>query len=200
MNKKIILVGGGGHCFSCIDVINLENKFEIFGIIDNKSIKIKNYVYLGNDGEIYKKKFKVNNILISIGQITNSKIRKNIYNKLLRLEYNFPTIISPLSYLSKDSKIGKGTIVHHNAFINSFSSIGNNCIINTGCIIEHGAKVGNHSHISTSSVVNGGVEIGECTFLGSNSTVKEGIKIGKNCVIGAGIFINKNIKDNSIIK
>ena len=29
MKKKIILIGGGGHCKSCIDVIEGENKFEI---------------------------------------------------------------------------------------------------------------------------------------------------------------------------
>ena len=30
MNKKqIILIGAGGHCKSCIDVLESENKFEI---------------------------------------------------------------------------------------------------------------------------------------------------------------------------
>ena len=33
--KKIILIGAGGHCKSCIDVIEEEKKFEIVGIIDN---------------------------------------------------------------------------------------------------------------------------------------------------------------------
>ena len=32
--KKIILVGGGGHCKSVIDVIEQENKFKISGIVD----------------------------------------------------------------------------------------------------------------------------------------------------------------------
>jgi hypothetical protein len=36
--KKIILVGGGGHCKSCIDVIENENKYKIIGIIDKKKI------------------------------------------------------------------------------------------------------------------------------------------------------------------
>ena len=38
--KKIILVGGGGHCKSCIDVIENENKYKIIGIIDKKKKKI----------------------------------------------------------------------------------------------------------------------------------------------------------------
>ena len=34
--KKIILVGGGGHCKSCVDVIENENKYKIKAIIDKK--------------------------------------------------------------------------------------------------------------------------------------------------------------------
>ena len=32
--NKIVLVGGGGHARSCIDVIEMENKFSIAGIVD----------------------------------------------------------------------------------------------------------------------------------------------------------------------
>ena len=34
--KEIILIGGGGHCKSCIDVIESTNDFSIAGIIDSK--------------------------------------------------------------------------------------------------------------------------------------------------------------------
>ncbi len=34
--ERIILIGGGGHCRSVIDVIELSNKFEILGIIDRE--------------------------------------------------------------------------------------------------------------------------------------------------------------------
>ena len=33
---KIILIGGGGHCKSVIDVIEQEGKFQIAGIIDKQ--------------------------------------------------------------------------------------------------------------------------------------------------------------------
>ena len=34
--KKIILIGAGGHCVSCIDVIEMQRKFKIVGLIDKK--------------------------------------------------------------------------------------------------------------------------------------------------------------------
>ncbi len=38
MKEKIVLIGGGGHCRSAIDVIELTNKYEIIGIVDIKEI------------------------------------------------------------------------------------------------------------------------------------------------------------------
>jgi len=32
--EDIILIGGGGHCRSCIDVIKMEGRFAIRGILD----------------------------------------------------------------------------------------------------------------------------------------------------------------------
>ena len=34
--KKLILIGAGGHCKSCIDVIENQNKFKVEGLIDNQ--------------------------------------------------------------------------------------------------------------------------------------------------------------------
>jgi len=34
MKEKIILIGGGGHCKSCIDVVEQQGKYQIAGIVD----------------------------------------------------------------------------------------------------------------------------------------------------------------------
>ena len=34
MKETILLVGGGGHCKSCIDVIEQEGRFRSAGIVD----------------------------------------------------------------------------------------------------------------------------------------------------------------------
>ena len=38
MKPQILLIGGGGHCKSVIDVIEMEGSFEIAGIIDQKEL------------------------------------------------------------------------------------------------------------------------------------------------------------------
>ncbi len=34
MKENIILIGGGGHCKACIDVIEQEGNYQIAGIVD----------------------------------------------------------------------------------------------------------------------------------------------------------------------
>ena len=198
--KKIILIGAGGQAESCLDVILLTKKFKILGFIDkNKKINILNHKILGDENYLRNIK-RDTHLHISMGFIKSPLKRIKLFNEFKKLNFKFPVIISPKSYISKNSKILEGTIIHHNVIVNFGAFIGCNNIINTSSIIEHGVKIGDNCHISTRVVINGGVEIKDNTFIGSGAIIREGIKIGKNCFIGMGQVITKNVEDNSILK
>ena len=203
MKSPILLVGGGGHCRSCIDVIEQEGRYKIGGIVDISEKlhqKILGYEIIATDYDLPKLIREYEFFVITVGQIKSPEKRISLFQKLKRLGAKLPKIISPLAYVSSNSKVDEGTIVMHQALINAGAQVGKNCIINTKVLIEHDARIGDHCHISTGAVVNGGVRIGHGTFIGSNAVTKEYIEIGDNCVIGAGATINKNIASNSLIK
>src|SRR5574344_1755645 len=185
MKEKIVLIGGGGHCHSVIDVIEQTNKYEIIGIVDTKENIGKKVL----DYEI-----------IAIGHIKTNELRKKLFEKGKNIGFDFPTIISPLAYVSKYSFIDEGTVVMHHALVNANVKIGKNCIINTKALIEHDCIVEDNCHISTASIINGGVVVRENTFFGSNAVSKEYIEIGKNCLIGGGTRVLSNLMNNSMIK
>ena len=198
--NKIILIGGGGHCKSCIDVTEMQNKFKIIGLIDKKNKFFSlNYKIIGADRDLKKFSKKIKYALVVTGYIKNSKIRENLFKKVKKYGFRFPTIISPLSYVSRHASIGEGTIVMHGSIINAGAKIGKNCIINSRALVEHDAFIGDHCHLSTGSIVNGGVIIKKNSFVGSGAVIKQDIKIGKNCFINANSFLSKNLKDNSKI-
>ena len=197
--KKIILLGGGGHCKSCIDVIENENKYKIIGIIDKKKNFLLNYKVFA-ESYLNKKLIKNNYAFVTVGQIKNYKVRVKIFNKIKNLGFKIPTIISPLAYVSKHADIGQGTIVMHGAVVNSGAIIGDNCIINTNSLIEHDVVIGDHTHISTEATINGGVVIGNKVFLGSRSIIKDNISIGERSIVGAGLYIKKNLQKDSFKK
>lgn len=193
MNKlKLILIGGGGHCASCIDVIEQENKYQIFGIIDLKEKigqKLLNYPFIGCDDDIESLSNENYSFLITVGHIKSVEKRIELFNLLIKLKANIASIISPLSYVSKHSTIGQGTIVMHHCIINTSSTIGDNCIINTKALVEHDCKIENHCHISTSAIVNGGVCMGQGTFFGSGAVSNNYISIPEYSFIKANSIV-----------
>lgn len=180
MKEKIVLIGGGGHCHSVIDVIEQENRYEIIGIVDTKENigkKVLDYKIIACDDDLETIFLSCKNALITVGQIESNKIRVKIYNNLKQIGFNLPVIISPLAYVSNHSSIEEGTIIMHHALVNANTKIGKNCIINTKALIEHDCIVEDNCHISTASVINGGVIVKENSFVGSNSTSKQSIEI-----------------------
>jgi sugar O-acyltransferase (sialic acid O-acetyltransferase NeuD family) len=201
--KSLILIGGGGHCRSCIDVIEAEGIYNIEGIVkqtDGNSESVLGYKVLGDDEDLPKLIKKHPNALITVGQIKSAELRLKLFEKVRRLGFALPTIISPRAYVSKNAILGIGTIVMHDALVNSGAKIGNNCIINTKSLVEHDVIVEDHCHLSTSSVVNGGSIIREKTFIGSNTTTKEFITVGKTSVIGGGLRVMSDVKENTLMK
>ena len=198
--KNLILVGAGGHCRSCIDVIEAEKKYKIIGLIDkNKSTINKDYKILGDDKNLELLLKNTKFALITLGQIKNSKKREKLFNTLKKIGFKFPSIISPYAYVSPRATIGKGTIIMHGAVVNAGAQIGKNCIINSKALVEHDATVGNNCHLSTRSTLNGEVNVGDNSFIGTHSVIKQNVKIANNCFINGNLFIDKNIKANSKI-
>lgn len=189
MKEKIILIGGGGHCKSCIDVIEQEGNYEIFGILDKEELvgqKILNYDFIGTDADIYQFVEKGYSFLITVGQIKTPSVRKKIFSVLNKNSARIATVISPRAYVSKHATVGIGTIIMHDALINASVSIGENCIINSKALVEHDSVIEDFCHISTSAVINGGTIVKEGTFFGSNTVSKENVITEKDDFIKAG--------------
>jgi len=178
--KEILLIGGGGHCKSVIDVIEQEGKYKITGIVDKKELigqEVLGYKVIASDDdlEVLFKKYKY--ACVTVGQIKSNHLRIKLFTLLKEIGYELPIIISPLSYVSKHTTIEEGTVVLHHALVNAGAKIGINCIINSKALIEHDATIEDHCHISTATVINGGVVVKENSFIGSNTTTKEYIEI-----------------------
>ena len=199
MPKKLILVGGGGHCKSCIEVIESCTEFSIAGILDKDlGEHVLGYPIIGNDELIPRLVKEGYEFIITIGQIKSPSIRIKIYESIRSCGGKLATIIASSAYVSKHAIIGEGTIVMHGAFVNADSEVGNNCIINTRAVLEHEVQVGDHCHISTNVVLNGNVQVGDRCFVGSGTIAHQGINIMADTVIGAGSVMAKSLDQSGI--
>lgn len=196
MKPNIILVGGGGHCKSCIDVIEQEGRFDIAGIIDLPEKlyqKTLGYPVIGVDDDLPQIASEYDYFLITLGQIKSPDKRIALFDKIKSLGGTFPVIISPLAYVSSYATVEEGAIVMHKALVNAGAAIGKNCIVNTKALIEHDALVRDHCHIATNAVINGGCTVGEGSFMGSMSMVRECVIIGGRHVVGGGVCVMQDL-------
>ncbi len=187
--NEIVLIGGGGHCKSVIDVIEQEGRFKIVGIVDKPELfgtTLLGYSVIGNDSDLnyLSKKFKY--ALVTVGQIKSPLNRIKLFDLALKAGFILPSIISPNAYISRHSVIGDGVAIMHNAIINSSTTIGDNCIINSKALIEHDCQISKHCHISTNATINGGVLVESECFIGSGAIIKESVIIKKGSFIKAG--------------
>jgi len=194
--QPLILIGGGGHCKSCIEVIRSTGQWEIRGILDRAEMvgtKVLDYEVIGTDEEIGEWISKGYYFLITVGQIKSAVPRKRLYDLLKKNNALLATVISDKAVVSPYARIGEGSIIHHRVSLNADAVIGINCIINTAANIEHDTTVGDHSHISTGTMLNGTVQVGAGCFIGSGTVIANNISVADNAVVGAGSLLLKNI-------
>ena len=193
MKKTLILIGGGGHCKSCLDVIEQSEQFKVVGILDKLERVgqvVLGYDIIGTDEQIDRLVAEGHEFLITVGQIRSSQLRQKLFAKLQECQAILAIVISPRAYVSKHALVEEGTIIMHDVLINADAQIGKNCIINSKSLIEHDVVVEDHCHISTSAVLNGGVVIKKGTFFGSNAVSKEYVDTKNEAFIKAGsLFI-----------
>lgn len=197
--KSLILVGGGGHCKSVIDVAECAG-YTIMGILDKPEEvgkHVLSYEVIGTDDDMVKYADQAE-FVVTVGQIKSPDLRIKLHKMLTNAGCRLATIISPIAHVSKYATIGEGTVVMHQAVVNADAKIGNGCIINTFANIEHDAVIGDHCHISTGAMVNGECKVGERCFIGSQSALANCITVGDDIIVGAGSFVRKSITEKGI--
>lgn len=199
MKEKIVLVGGGGHCRSVIDVIEAQGKFEVAGLVEKDTDSCRAigcYESIGCDDDLPVLTGKFKYFLVTLGQINIGTRREKLFKYLKSFGVKLPIIVSPHAYVSRNVNIAEGTVIMHGAVINTGAKVGRNCIVNTGAIIEHETKVGDHTHVSTGSIINGQCNTGNNVFVGSKAIISNNIQIPDKTIIGAGCVIVKSILES----
>ena len=198
MNKKLAIIGAGGHG-KVVGEIALLNQYDTIDFFDDKISEIKNFPFgiVGNI-ELLKKNLKnYDDFFVAIG---DNVIRCDKISWLKKEKKNIVSLIHPKSTVSEFSSIEAGSCVMANAVINPGALIKEGVIINSSASIDHDCLIEDYAHISPNCSLSGKVSIGKFTHLGTGTSVHPGINIGQNVKTGIGSKIYKDILDNKIFK
>ncbi len=198
MNKKIAIIGAGGHGKVVGEIASL-NQYQIIDFFDDRINEIVNFPFNLIDTFDSLKKYLKNYdaFFVAIG---DNQIRSNIIEWLINNKMNIINLIHPKATISNFTTLEKGICIMANAVINPCVKIKKGVIINTSASVDHDCEIEDFAHISPNCSLSGNVKIGKFTHLGTGTSVHPGINIGCNVHSAVGSSIFKDILDSTIFK
>jgi sugar O-acyltransferase (sialic acid O-acetyltransferase NeuD family) len=202
MVRKLLLLGGGGHCKSIIDSLSGCNAYAGIGIVEksgNAHAPILDIPVVGTDEDLEKLKGEgYTDAFVSLGSIGNTSNRRKLYEMIASLGFSIPYIIDGSAIVSSNSTLGRGLFIGKHAVVNAGSVLGDGVIVNSSATIEHDCIIGAFTHVSPGVVLCGNVVIGEDAHIGAGSIIRQQVNVGHNAMVGMGSIVLHDVPDNVI--
>lgn len=197
MSRKLLLIGGGGHCRSVLDSVLAAGGFDEIGIVDSVGDPCLGIPVVGTDDDIPALvRSGWTEAFVTVGSIGDTRIRRRLYDMIRGYGLKIPVIVDPSAILGKDTDIAEGVFVGKRAVINAGVAVDACAIVNTGAVVEHDCAIGAFAHISPGAVLCGQVQVGKDSHVGAGSVVKQQVRIGEGTLIGAGSVVVGDIPDH----
>lgn len=200
VNKKIFIIGSGGHAKVILDCLSAIGKFYA-GFIEIDEKKIGGALL---DEEIFSQDFFLKNyapsevlLVNGVGSVNVPTARRTIFLSFKNLGYTFLTLIHHTAYIAKNVVLGEGCQILANSILQIGCRLGDNVIVNTGAIVDHDCIIGHHSHIAPGAALSGGVTIEDTCHIGTSATLIQGLCVGTNSLVAAGAVVIADVAKNA---
>lgn len=197
MPKRLLLIGGGGHCCSVLDCLLTQGDYDDLGIVDlNPDTYAMGVPVVGTDDDLPRlREAGWTHAFVTVGSVGDTTVRRRLYQKIADAGFEIPNIVADSAEVARDVFLFQGVFVAKRAVVNARTRVGEGAIINTGAIVEHDCLVYPFAHISPGAVLCGHVRVGNDAHVGAGSVVRQGIDIGPRALIGAGSVVVRNIPE-----
>lgn len=191
VKKTLVIIGAGGlgrEVAWLIADLNLrQEEWEFVGFIDDykKGFTPEGYPVIGGMEDLYKMEKKPYLVLA----IADPGVRKKLAYKLKGDGFEFVTLIHPSVMMSKNVKVGEGSIICAGSVITTNVTLGGFCIVNPGCFIGHDTVLEDFVSLMPGVNVAGDIKIGEGAYLGISACVINQKNIGEWSIVGGGAAV-----------
>lgn len=202
MNDLVYIIGAGsvgGFIANSIDEFNVPLK--IGGFFDDDTSKagldLFGYKVLGSTMDIMNLPEKANLIF----GIAFPEVKMNIYKKVTNFkDFKFPSLIHQRAWISKNVKIGNGSIIYPGCSINYGSIVDDFVVMNMNCAVGHDCYIDKFTSLAPGVNLGGHTKIGKLTQVGIGASSRQFTIVGDNVIIGGQSMFFGNIPDYAKVK
>jgi sugar O-acyltransferase (sialic acid O-acetyltransferase NeuD family) len=188
---RLAILGASGHGKVVADAA-IEAGWRSISFFDDVSAESSfgRWPILGDTESLCSSVKAFSGVIIGIG---NNRVRLRKQETLLEAGAWFPSLVHPRAYVSRDARIGAGSVVFAGAIVQPGVILGSGVIVNTAATIDHDCMVANGAHICPGAHLAGGVSVGECAWVGIGAAVRQCVSIGSDAMAGAGAVVVSDI-------
>jgi len=165
-SMNLLILGAGSHGHAVKETAELLGVFQKISFLDDHATGA-DVVGKCSDYQHFLAEYPA--AFVAIGDNT---LRCDFTEKLKAAGYIIPRLIHPDTTISKDVKIGDGTIICAQATINTGAVIGESCIIATNSMVGFDANIGSYSHIDCGAMIMKGAVVNEMSTIESGTIIK----------------------------
>ena len=132
----------------------------------------------------------------------DNEIRTNLSEKIISLGGSVPSLIHPMSIISRFANISPiGVYILPFTFVQADSCIGKNTILLSHVNISHTTTIGNSCFIAGGATIGAYTVMEDYVFIGQGALSISGkvSSIGERSYIGARTLLTQNVKPNDVI-
>jgi sugar O-acyltransferase (sialic acid O-acetyltransferase NeuD family) len=188
---SLAILGASGHGRVVADTA-IEAGWRSIAFFDDASVEpsFGRWPILGDTESLCSSLKAFSGVIIGIG---NNRVRLRKQKALLEAGALFPSLVHPRAYVSRDARIGAGSVVFAGAVVQPGVVLGSGVIVNTAATVDHDCMVADGAHICPGAHLAGGVGVGECAWVGIGAAVKQCVSIGSDAMVGAGAVVVSDI-------
>ncbi|MDY0245119.1 MAG: hypothetical protein RBQ89_09890, partial [Sphaerochaeta sp.] len=132
MSRKLLLLGGGGHCKSIIDSLLGTTDYVDIGIVEKHgtiNASILGIPVVGFDEDLERlKREGYTDAFVSLGSIGDTRGKRRLFGMIASLGFSIPNIIDTSAVVSQSARLGNGIFIGKHAVVNTGVSI-DDCVI-----------------------------------------------------------------------
>jgi sugar O-acyltransferase (sialic acid O-acetyltransferase NeuD family) len=204
MAAKVVGLGAGGHAKVVIEILRLDQSYQMVGLLDRKpELKGQNVLgvpVLGDDTLLPAlRRDGIGYFFVGLGSIGSTTPRRRLFELALGYKMKPVDAVHPQAIISPSASLGSGVTVMAGAIINANAAIGANVVINSGAIVEHDCIIGDHVHVATGARLASTVQVGPGTHIGAGATIKQCVTLGAGVIVGAGAVVIRDVLPHTVV-
>jgi len=202
MSKQLIIIGGGGDGRNVAEMVqSIGDKWVLTGFLDDdekkQNTKVNGLPVLGKSSDIVK--FPGCFFLVLVGNPNTLFVKKRLVKHLDIKPEQLATLIHPKTEISKNTKIGSGSVVLSGATVMANASIGNCCYIASSVNVGHDTIIDDYAFIAPLCGIPGNVKVEEGAYFGISSCVRGGVTVGRWSIVGMGSVVTADVPPYHVV-